>query len=233
MVGEVGPDLAIDVLDKGYVRLVDYMGSDVSVVNAARVSYNKRTEKIRESDVKLIRYLKEHGHSSPFRHASCTFEVKAPLMVARQWWKYVVGSDHTMEGWNEVSRRYVNDMPEYYVPDVWFKQSGKNKQGGEGVTPLTPELNLMLEKIQSQATHNYSWAIASGISAEQARLFLPAYGLYTTWYWTASLQSVLHFLAQRLEHDAQYEITQYAIAVRELIQPLFPYCVKEFLDYPA
>ncbi|HYF47656.1 MAG TPA: FAD-dependent thymidylate synthase, partial [Acidimicrobiales bacterium] len=123
--------MRIDVLNAGYVRLVDRMGSDLSVANAARVSFAKESAWIEdddgefvrrvlaEKDRRLIRFLARNGHTSPFRHAFATLEVKAPLFVARQWWKYVVGSDHTMDGWNEVSRRYVEDEPEFYVPREW------------------------------------------------------------------------------------------------------------------
>src|SRR5690606_21252109 len=107
----------IGVLDKGYVRLVDVMGSDLSVANAARVSFARESTEFDDRDERLIRFLAREGHTSPFRHAMVTFEVKAPLMVARQWWKYVVGSDHTMDGWNEVSRRYVDTEPEFYMPE--------------------------------------------------------------------------------------------------------------------
>jgi thymidylate synthase (FAD) len=106
------------VLDRGYVKLFDSFGSDLSVVNAARVSYDKRSEQITEKDRRLIRYLIEHGHSSPFRHAGISLEIYAPLFVARQWWKYAVASSHVddQNGWNESSRRYVTEEPEFYLP---------------------------------------------------------------------------------------------------------------------
>jgi thymidylate synthase (FAD) len=111
-------EMKIDVLDKGYVRLVDHMGSDISVVNAARVSYDKESQELTERDGKLINFLIREKHTSPFRHAALTFEVYAPLVVARQWWKYAVASSHVddQNGWNESSRRYITEDEEFYIP---------------------------------------------------------------------------------------------------------------------
>src|SRR6185437_7973268 len=108
----------IDVLDKGYVILHDVMGSDLTVSNSARVSYNKKKEEISDADKRVIAFLAREGHTSPFRHATLQFEVYAPLMVARQWWKYVVGSDHVLDAWNESSRRYITEEPVFYVPQA-------------------------------------------------------------------------------------------------------------------
>lgn len=218
----------IDVLDKGYVRLVDYMGSDLSVVNAARVSFARESGEMAERDERLIKFLAKNDHTSPFRHAFVTLEVKAPLMVARQWWKYVVGSDHTMDGWNEVSRRYVDEEPEFYIPSEWRSATGNKKQGSGG--PVGDEELLRLARVEMGMAieigkARYKWAIEEGICPEQARLFLPAYAMYTTWRWSASLQSVCHFLNQRLAPDAQWEIRQYAEAVYQIVRPLFPVSV--------
>src|SRR5690554_2247782 len=106
----------IDVLDKVYIRLRDVMGDETTIANAARVSYDKRTEELTEKDERLIAFLAREGHESPFRHASLQFEVYTPLMIARQWWKYVVGSDHVMDAWNESSRRYITENEEFYIP---------------------------------------------------------------------------------------------------------------------
>jgi len=223
----------IDVLDHGYIRLVDVMGSDLTVVNAARVSYAKESAELTERDVRLIRFLAREGHSSPFRHAIAQFEVYAPLMVARQHWKYVVGSDHTMDAWNESSRRYITEEPVFYVPkaDEW-RSAPENSKQGSGV-PISEEdgefFSEELEAYVIAGENLYAKALDSGICAEQARLFLPAYGMYVRWYWTASLQSVCHFLAQRLEHDAQAEIQAYAKAVLTLIEPHFPVSVDELV----
>lgn len=221
----------IDVLDRGYVILHEVMGSDLTVVNAARVSYNKRKEELDEKDIRLIKYLAEHGHTSPFRHAILQFEVYAPLMIARQWWKYVVGSDHVMDAWNESSRRYVTEEPVFYVPDHYkWRSAPKNaKQGSGEPVPFRLGHTAMCRLIQTikQAEENYKWALENGICAEQARLFLPAYGMYIRWYWTASLQSVAHLINQRMAEDAQAEFREYAKAVYQLAKPHFEHSLKE------
>lgn len=224
------------VLDKGYVRLVDHMGSDLSVVNSARVSYNKATSELRPEDEKLIKFLANNDHTSPFRHATMQFEIYAPLMVARQWWKYIIGSSHQdpFTAWNESSRRYVTEEIEFYIPsqDAWRSKPENSKQGSG------PNLD---EKIGSEAVKrlldqidegmkNYNWATENGIATEQARLFLPsAYGLMVRWYWTASLQGVSHFLNQRSEAHAQLEIQEYAQAVKELASEYFPVSLSALL----
>jgi thymidylate synthase (FAD) len=224
----------IQVLDKGYVRLVDTMGSDLSVVNAARASFAKESLELDKKDVQLIDFLIRENHMSPFRHAFATFEFKAPLMVARQHWKYVVGSDHTMDSWNESSRRYVTIEPEFYVPnlDEWRLAPDNKKQGSGGpIGPwigsvLTDELNRYIE--QGEAL--YAMAMDNGVAAEQARLFLPAYGMYVIYRWTCSLQSVALFLNQRLDQGSQVEIRDYARAVLSLIQPEFPVSIGGLVD---
>lgn len=221
----------INVLDKGYVRLNNVMGSDLSVVNSARVSYDKESTELSDKDVRLIRFLAREGHTSPFRHATLQFEVYAPLMVARQHWKYIVGSDHTMDAWNESSRRYITEEATFYVPgpEEWRSAPENSKQGsGDPVSfdygcSLTGDLQQLID-LGLQAYEN---AIAGGVCAEQARLFLPAYGMYVRYYWTASLQSVAHFLQQRLAHDSQVEIQAYAKAVKDLATPHFPVSIEE------
>lgn len=226
----------IPVLDRGYVRLVDHMGTDLTVVNAARCSYAKESSLgpsglMDNKDVRLIHYLVSHGHTTPLRHCFCTFEVKAPLMVARQWWRYVVGSDHTMDGWNEQSRRYVTAEPEFYVPTEWRGKSTKDKQGSDLPLGYTDscELDEWMRDAISTGVASYEAALEMGVTPEQARLFLPAYAMYTTWRWSASLQSVTHFLKERLDEHAQWEIRQYATAVRCLVTPRFPETIAAVL----
>ena len=221
----------INVLDKGYVRLTNVMGSDLSVVNSARVSYDKESTELSEKDARLIRFLAREGHTSPFRHATLQFEMYAPLMVARQHWKYVVGSDHTMDAWNESSRRYITEEPAFYIPKAneWRSAPENSKQGsGEPIlTSLGTYYTDQLETLISVGERLYNHAIEDGVCAEQARLFLPAYGMYVRYYWTASLQSVAHFLQQRLAHDSQVEIQEYAKAVKALVEPHFPVSIAE------
>ena len=222
----------INVLDKGYVRLVDTLGSDLSVVNAARVSYDKESEVFADKDSKLIGFLIREGHTSPFRHAALTFEVYAPLFVARQWWKYAVSSTHVddQNGWNESSRRYITEQEEFYVPSAssWRSKPENSKQGsGEPVDSSVGfyYTNKLSENISS-AVATYHEAMNDGIAPEIARLFLPAYAMYVRWRWTVSLQGVMTFLDQRLEHDAQKEIQDYAKAVDSLATNVFPETFK-------
>lgn len=226
----------IQVLDKGYVRLVDAMGSDLSVVNSARVSYNKATEILRPEDEKLIKFLATHDHTSPFRHATLQFEVYAPLMVARQWWKYIIGSSHQdpFTAWNESSRRYVTEEIEFYIPDedAWRSKPENSKQGsGPSLgTHIGAEATKRLLQQIEDGMKNYDWAIEQGIATEQARLFIPsAYGLMVRWYWTASLQGVSHFLNQRTDAHAQHEIQLFANAVKTLALERFPVSLSALL----
>lgn len=222
----------INVLDKGYVRLVDTLGSDLTIANAARVSYAKESLELNEKDMRLIRFLAREDHTSPFRHAMLQFELYAPLMVARQWWKYIVGSAHqeaigdSLNAWNESSRRYITEEAVFYIPkkDQWRSTPENSKQGSG--PPIEWELGEKytkeLMRVADEGIKLYEQAMADGICAEQARLFLPAYGLYVRWYWTASLQSVAHFIEQRINYDAQKEIQDYAKAILSLASEKFP-----------
>jgi thymidylate synthase (FAD) len=227
--------MKIDVLDKGYVRLVDHMGSDLSVVNAARVSYDKEVAEMSEKDSRLLSFLVREKHTSPFRHAALTFEVYAPLVVARQWWKYAVASSHVddQNGWNESSRRYITEAEEFYVPSPseWRSKPENSKQGsGEPVDVLVGQrFTDRLEETIRLGEEAYVSAMEEGIAPELARLFLPAYGMYVRWRWTVSLQGVMTFLEQRLPHDAQSEIREYADAVFSLSSSVFPETFKSYL----
>ena len=222
------------VLDKGYVRLVDYLGDDTTIVNSARVSFNKAVDEMTERDERLIDFLARENHESPFRHATLQFEIYAPLMIARQWWKYVIGSSHQMDAWNESSRRYITENEEFYIPkaDEWRSYPENIKQGsGEPINDeigfkLTCELNEYI----SHGEHLYKQALELGVAPEQARLFLPAYGMYVRWYWTASLQSVAHLIRQRTADDAQYEFRLYAEVVKELAIDKFPKSLSALLE---
>lgn len=223
----------VSVLDKGYVRLVDTMGSDLSVVNAARASFAKESKELSVQDARLIDFLVRENHMSPFRHAFLTFEFKAPLMVARQHWKYVVGSDHTMDSWNESSRRYITMDPEFYLPtsEQWRLAPENKKQGSAGLagpwigSVLTTELMQLIVKSESL----YNMAIEQGIAPEQARLFLPAYSMYVVYRWSCSLQSAALFLNQRLSEDSQIEIQEYAKAVYSLSKEKFPVSIDRLV----
>ena len=222
----------IEVLDKGYVRLVKHMGDDLDPVNSAKVSFAKESADFGEREARLLAFLQREEHSSVFRHSALTFEVYAPLFVARQWFKYMVASTHLEDqnGWNESSRRYVTETPEFYIPDAdqWRSAPDNRKQGsGEPVSSeIGQDFTDLLETYCVLGEANYNLAMKEGICAEQARLFLPAYGMYVRWRWTCSLGALMHFLQQRLEHDAQKEIQDFAIAVRDLTKVHFPVCME-------
>jgi len=222
----------IKVLDKGYVRFVDKMGSDLSVVNAARVSFDKESSEFSEKDAKLLNFLATHDHTSPFRHANMAIEIYAPLMVARQMWKYCVGASHVEDAsiWNESSRRYVTEPVEFMELGVadFRRQSKDKKQGSEGVIAphYASELARVLKEHQKKSQELYDYALSVGCPSEQARLFLPAYGMYVRWRWAGSLAMWFHMLDQRLGKDAQYENTEYAKAIATLLLEHFPESMK-------
>jgi thymidylate synthase (FAD) len=212
-------DKSISVLDRGFVRLADQMGTDLTVVNAARVSFGKRKDAFDDKDAELVTYLADHEHTAPFRHAYLTFHVKAPLFVFRQWMKHRIASD-----FNEISGRYVEFSPEeFFVPESFRQQAKINKQGSEG--EIAEEHRQAAKEAYLEACRGslsqYKSLIEMGVCREQARCVLPL-ALYSEVYWTASLQAVAHFLRLRLDAHAQWEIRQYAMAVRELAQPIFP-----------
>lgn len=216
----------IEVLDKGYVRFVNKMGSDLDIANAARVSYDKESPQMSDKDARLIKYLWKQGHTSPFRHCVISFEVYAPLMVARQWYKHAVASAHweDQNGWNESSRRYITEQEEFYIPAEWREKPENSKQGSGGPLPES-ENNFWTTALESYIEQGENWyqnALKAGIAPEQARLFLPAYGMYVRWRWTTSLHGVLNFLSLRLPHDAQKEIQEYAAAVQRIVLHHFP-----------
>lgn len=220
----------IGCLDHGYVRWIDHMGTDLSVVNAARVSFMKESGLWDHKDARLLKWLWNEREYSPFRHATMTFEVYAPMVVRNQWWKYIVGSDHDpMMAWNESSRRYVTEDPIYYTPRFRSAPDSK-KQGSGDVVPadIQEYWQYKLRQHQEVSIGYYNAAITEGIAPEQARVFLLGYGLYVRWRWTCSLQGCLWFLRQRMEEKAQSEIREYAGAVYDLTCQRFPETLKAF-----
>lgn len=217
------------VLDKGFIEVVDSLGNDLTVVNSARVSFGKRKTYWDKSDERLVRYLAKHKHYSPFRHLQVQFHIKAPEFVMRQWYKHVVGIETTSNGstkdhaWNEISGRYV-PVEEYYIPQIWRKQSDDNKQASEG--ELDDEQN-------KKAIHYYETALTAtmnmydrlindlGVAKEQARVILPL-SQYTEVYWTASFQAVMNFIELRNEKTSQIEIQEYAKVLLKLMKETFP-----------
>lgn len=220
------PNPEIKVLDKGFVRLIDHMGSDLSVVNAARVSFGKMKASFEDSDAKLVDYLAEHEHTSPFRHTALTLHVKAPIFVFRQWMKHRIGSE-----FNEISGRYV-EFPEdeFFVPAIFRQQAKVNKQGSEGEIAEANRAQALASYLAScrEAVGYYKEMLSLGVCREQARCVLPL-ALYSEVYWTVSLQAVAHFIRLRADSHAQWEIQQYAAAVREVVEPLYPVGLKALL----
>lgn len=219
----------IDVLDKGYVRLRDTMGNDYTPADVARVSFDKRAEEFTpEKNEGLINYLFRNKEYSCIRHNVVSIELYMPLMVARQIYKYSIASSfrEDQNGWNESSRRYITETPEFYIPaaNEWRTAPDNKKQGsGEPIDSSDgKELTENLMDHVDQAMDLYNRAIEMGVAVEEARLFLPAYGMYVRCYWTASLNSLLHFLDERLASNAQSEIRDYAEAVAEIIEETFP-----------
>jgi thymidylate synthase (FAD) len=224
------PLTELAVLDRGFVKLVDHMGSDLSVVNAARVSFGKRKDTYDEADGKLITYLAEHDHTSPFRHTALTFHVKAPIFVFRQWMKHRIASE-----FNEISGRYVEfPADEFFVPETFRLQAKVNKQGSEGRIEgeAAAQAHETFLATCRNAVAQYKSLIALGVCREQARCVLPL-GLYSEVYWTVSLQAAAHFIRLRTDGHAQWEIQQYAHAVRRMVEELYPNSIKALLGTPA
>lgn len=225
------------VLDNGYVKLINNMGSDIDVVNAARASFEKEVSEMSEGDDKLLRFLIQHKHDSTLRHCTMTFEVYAPLMVARQWYKHAVASTHLDDqmGWNESSRRYITENEVFYIPtaEQWRSMPENKKQGSGG--PVSQEVGDKFEEIMyrtvEQGLANYRDALQANIAPEQARLLLPAYSMYVRWRWTTSLNSVLHFLSLRLKNDSQYEIREYANAILREIEDIYPKSIEYWMEH--
>ena len=239
------------------VQLVDFMGSDLSVVNSARVSFNKKSEKestkekmmnfygsgeqlvtlptLKEKDEKLIRYLAKHNHWTPFAHTCITFHIKAPMFVARQLQKHQIGLV-----WNEVSRRYIKDDPEFYIPDEWRLQAENVKQGSSEEFLTNEEVDSKINKdyidgdwglsiytpltpyeISEDCKLTYKTLLDMGICAEQARMVLPQ-NTYTEWYWTGSLFAFARVCRLRCAKDTQKESRDIANEIFSLCSELYP-----------
>ena len=217
-------DKEFQVLDKGFVRLVDYYGSDSRIVQSARVSYGEGTKTISQ-DGALIDYLLRHQHTSPFEQVVFTFHLKMPIFVARQWVR------HRMARMNEVSGRYSIMKDEFYVPEnsCISKQSTNNKQGRGEVFEEQQAKEFQAEFIEGQqkAYEVYKGMVEKGIAREIARINLPL-ALYTEFYWQMDLHNLFHFLKLRLDSHAQYEIRLYAEKILEIIKTVCPMAVSSF-----
>lgn len=221
------------------VEYIQHTGSDLSVVNAARVSFDKESawekngkfggtdQDLSERDAKLIRYLASHKHTSPFNHSYITLRIKAPVFVARQMVK------HKFMPWNEVSRRYVDDEPEFYFPDVWRAKAENVKQGSsdDGVDldeEFNPHDDIFPEWATESALKSYQGLLSAGVCAEQARMILPQ-NMMTSWWWSGTLGAYCDMLRLRLDPHTQKESRIVAEKVKEIIEPLFPVSVPALL----
>lgn len=212
------------------VTYIHHCGDDLTTVNAARVSFGKTSElecidlqkgkyAMKHKDVKLIKYLAKHKHISPFGHAFASFHVKAPIFVARQLVK------HSYLRWNEVSRRYVDDEPEFYVPDVWRNKSKDKKQGSDGVNDTIVDPDY----INSSARVIYNKLLSENVAPEMARMVLPQ-SVMTEWYWSGSLDAFARMCNLRCKHDTQYESRLVADQISEKMGELFPVSWAALMD---
>ena len=203
------------------VELVDHMGDDLSVVNAARVSFGKKKTQFEHGDLKLIRFLAREDHWSPFGHASMQFHIKAPIFVARQLVKHQVGLV-----WNEISRRYVDSEPEFYVPRVWRKRPPDDiKQGSDETDTIT----YGIEGTMMFVTETYNNLLKEGVAPEMARMVLPQ-NLYTEWYWSGTLYAFSRVCNLRCAEDTQSETRTIADGIQKICAKEFPVSWRELFD---
>ena len=222
------------------VEYINHCGDDLSVVDAARCSFDKQSDweyytesgcstgeikGLKSSDEKLIKYLATHKHLSPFNHSFISVRVKAPVFVARQLVK------HKFMPWNEVSRRYVKDKPEFYRPDSWRLAADNVKQGSAGDADelLNAQAMVILSSNDIDALDKYDWLIEKGICAEEARMVLPQ-NMMTTWIWSGTLGAFCDMLVLRLDEHTQYETRVVAQQVAEIVKELFPVSYKALVE---
>ncbi|MGC9070710.1 MAG: FAD-dependent thymidylate synthase [Elusimicrobiales bacterium] len=209
------------ILDKGFVKLVDFAGGDDRVVTAARVSFDMKS-KGEERDKKLIEYLLNHEHLTPFEHSVFQFHIKCPIFVARQWMRHRWGS------YNELSARYTELKDEFYIPERFRIQDVKNKQGSIETQELdNPELKKIYEESIENSYQVYKKLLLKGVAREMARMVLPL-ASYTQFYWTVNARSLLNFLKLRLDEHAQFEIRVYAQAIADIFKEKMPWTWKSF-----
>jgi len=215
----------IEVLDKGWIELQDVMGDDLAIINAARVSFLGES-KGDDKDKKLLFYLLNHHHTSPFEQVEFKFRVRAPVLT---WWQWV---RHRTWQFNAQSGRYVAfDENDFYVPDVWRKQSPSNKQASLGEMESADGVKLTADLVAhyERGYQLYEQALQMGVAREQARVFLPGFSVYYTWVCKVDAHNLMHFLALRMAGDAQYEIRAYAQALYDhFFKPALPWTAEAF-----
>lgn len=213
----------ISVLDYGYVRLIDWMGDDKRILEAARISY-KSPSKGDEQDKKLLQYLWKNKHSSPFEMVKVTMNIKMPIFVMRQYVR------HRMQNLNEVSARYTELPNEFYIPSSWRKQDTKNKQGSVQAEWEDGEQNALSQNLYEfcqEAYQEYEKMMEHGVAREMARMILPI-NIYTEIYCCWDMKNLLHFIGLRDDPHAQYEIQEYGRAIKKICQELFPWTMEAY-----
>ena len=206
------------------VDLIDNMGNDLTVVNAARVSYDKTSEAITDKDIRLIHYLAKHKHWSPFSHAFLQFRIKAPIFVARQLGKHQVGLS-----WNEVSRRYVDNPPEFHMPEKWRGRPENSKQGSDGEAKSQYFPDLYIKDVVELASDNYRKMVMQGVAPEMARMILPQ-NMMTEWYWSGSLYAFARVCQLRLDKASQVEVQDIARQISAHCITLFPHSWNALME---
>ena len=213
------PDASIPVLDHGFVRLDGAMATDLSVVNAARVSFARRKDEMDDSDAGLIRFLMRDRHGTPFEHNAFRFHIRAPIFVAREWFRHRVGS------FNEFSMRYARATDDFYVPEADDVRSQVGKPGSYSFEPVEPELAERtrdeLREVYEHAYATYESLVEAGVARELARSVLPV-GAYTEFFWTVNARALMNFLSLRNAETAQREIRRYAEACERFLEQHMP-----------
>lgn len=217
----------LDVFEKGFVRLEDAMGDDLSIVNAAKVSYGNKDEILNEGHAGLINFLMKHRHGSPFEHVVYTFHVKTPIFVAREWVRHRIGS------YNEISGRYKELAPEFYIPKL---DDVRVRVGKPGYYTYSPAGNVLAERAVSvmesatqEAWDGYQEMLRLGIAPEVSRMCLPL-NIYTEFYWTVNARSLMNFLSLRTHETAQFEIRAFACAIEEMFEQHLPYTYHAWVN---
>jgi thymidylate synthase (FAD) len=220
------PENTVQVLDHGFVRLDDAMATDLSVVNAARVSFARRKDVMDESDEGLIRFLMRDRHGTPFEHNSFRFHIRAPIFVAREWMRHRVGS------FNEFSMRYAKATDDFYVPEADDVRSQVGKPGAYSFEPVSPELAEQtreeLQAVYEAAYATYQRLVEAGVARELARCAIPV-GAYTEFFWTVNARSLMNFVSLRAAETAQREIRRYAEACESFLAERMPVTYDAFV----
>jgi thymidylate synthase (FAD) len=218
----------ISIGNAGFVELLETFGSDLTVVNAARVSFAKESTEFSEKDGKLVTYLAKHHHVSPFFHPQIRMRLKMPIFIAREWFRHTIGFAR-----NEVSRRYVDDEPEFFIPEICRARDPKLKQGSKQESVKDNEMCIIcMKEATTESLYIYKALLEQGVCPEQARMVLPQ-SMYTEFIETGSLAAYARLCNLRLDPGAQKEIREYADAVVALLEPHFPVSWKALIQSPS